>query len=269
MQLICVKDKNFTFAQLLCLGSMIIVYSILLFLFSLIGGSIPLWSKRWNPGSLQYLLAFSGAFLLSITFLHLIPESVHHLGTKAGALVAIGFFLQLILQRMTHGMEHGHIHLHKDHHHKAPIWTLFIGLSIHALSEGLPLGANFEGEQVTAYLFLAIGLHKLPEAMLITALLSQENEKHSKTWQLLIVFSLLTPVAAVLTHYLGISFHKINTISNWLIPLVAGSFVHIATTIFYESGTRKHELSTKKWFVIFAGLALGLVSLIGHQGHTH
>lgn len=248
---------------------MVLVYSIFLFLFSLIGGSIPLWRKNWNADSLQYLLAFSGAFLLSITFLHLIPESVHHLGTKAGALVAIGFFLQLILQRLTHGMEHGHIHQHKEKHQKAPILALFIGLSIHALSEGLPLGITFEGEQVTFFLFLAIGLHKLPEAMLISALISKENAKKSNAWRMLIGFSLLTPAAAVLTHYLGINYQTIYTISNWLIPIVSGAFVHIATTIFYESGTKKHELSIKKWIVIFAGLGLGLLSLIGHSGHVH
>ena len=51
-------------------------YSLALFLVTFIGGSAPLWVKRLNDDAMQYLLAFSGAFLLSMTMLHLLPETI-------------------------------------------------------------------------------------------------------------------------------------------------------------------------------------------------
>ncbi len=60
---------------------MFLFYNLILFLITLAGGSIPLWSRSWSEQRMKYLLAFSGAFLLSITMLHLIPETVELEGT--------------------------------------------------------------------------------------------------------------------------------------------------------------------------------------------
>jgi hypothetical protein len=46
-----------------------------------------------------------------------------------------------------------------------------------------------------------------------------------------------------------------------LIPVVAGSFIHIATTIFFESGTKQHLLTWQKAFAILIGVGIGLLSL--------
>ena len=88
---------------------MYLIFNIFLLLATIIGGSVPLWSKRWSEQSMKYLLAFSGAFLLSITLLHLLPETIETSGHSAGLLILAGFFLQLVIQRFTHGVEHGHI----------------------------------------------------------------------------------------------------------------------------------------------------------------
>ena len=70
----------------------------LIFLFTLIGGSIPLWFKRMQTVIMVYLLAFTGAFLLGITLLHLVPETFEGLGKMAGLFIFAGFFLQVFLQ---------------------------------------------------------------------------------------------------------------------------------------------------------------------------
>jgi hypothetical protein len=48
----------------------------------------------------------------------------------------------------------------------------------------------------------------------------------------------------------------------WLIPIFAGAFIHIATTIFFESGTRQHMLTWRKTLAILLGVALGLTTLL-------
>ena len=247
---------------------MILVYNAVLFLITLSGGSAPLWSSGWTGSRIKYLLAFSGAFLLSITFLHLIPESVETLGPSTGILMIAGFFGQQFIQKYTHGVEHGHLHIEQQSHdHPMPVWPVFIGLSIHAFSEGLPLGINYADPAILPSLFLAIALHKMPEAMLIISLFFHKNHNKSRSLIILLLFALITPFSSLFAYFLGREFAVVRQIVHWCIPVIAGVFIHIAATIFFESGTKAHEMNFKKWLAVLGGIALGLLSFVG--AHIH
>lgn len=241
---------------------MYILYNFILFLITIAGGCIPLLGKKTGNKGIQYLLAFSGAFLLSITFLHLLPETIGALHHHAGLLVLAGFFIQLFIQRFTHGVEHGHVHLpaHGEERH-IPMNALFIGMSIHAFMEGLPLGFNYTAAATEPSLYLAIAAHKLPEAMLITGIAASIKGR-KKALLLLFIFSLVTPAASMLASALGRSYYAMSQAVTWLIPVVAGAFIHIATTIFYESGTRHHLLTPRKIAAILLGIGIGLITLM-------
>jgi hypothetical protein len=43
---------------------------------------------------------------------------------------------------------------------------------------------------------------------------------------------------------------------------VSGSFLHIATTIFFESGTRHHEINRGKVFSMIIGLGMSGLTLL-------
>ncbi|RQO30751.1 hypothetical protein DBR32_08465 [Taibaiella sp. KBW10] len=242
-------------------------YNILLFLITIVGGSIPLWYSSWSEKQMKYLLAFSGAYLLSITMLHLIPESVEHVGFTAGMYMLLGFFLQQILQKFTHGVEHGHSHVGEQHHH-FPIVSLFIGMALHAFAEGIPLGATYHDNNTVPSLYLAIALHKLPEAMLIVSLLVHNRKTKAQSIFWLALFALLTPVSSMLTHYIGANMEQFATALPYVIAVVTGSFLHIGTTIFFESGTGSHDMSWRKWVIISVGIGLALLSIM-NQSHEH
>lgn len=245
-----------------CLLPMPTLYNILLFALTFAGGSIPLWLKGLDDRRMHYLLAFSGSFLLSITFLHLLPETFDSLGGKAGIYILGGFFLQLIIQRITHGVEHGHAHVsHDGHHHAIPIASIVAGLSLHAFMEGLPLGFNYRMEATEPSLYLAVAAHKLPEAMLLTTLVAGQGGRR-KAAIILFFFSLVTPVAGVLATKLGTHYLFMSRLVMVLIPIVAGAFIHISTTIFFESGTRQHMLTRSKVAAIVLGIGLGLLTLV-------
>lgn len=212
---------------------------------------------------MNLLLAFSGSFLLSITFLHLIPETIEDLGHKAGLYLLIGFFLQLLIQRFTHGVEHGHSHIHTHSHH-IPLFSIMTGLGLHALMEGFPLGFNYRMPQTNLSLYFAVATHKLPEIVIVATLIRSANGKGFKSWGLLLLFALLTPISSVLASYLGSKYFAISNILGIMIPVVAGAFVHIATTIFYESGTKQHTLTNQKIMAIILGVALGSATLLLH-----
>ncbi len=100
-----------------------------------------LWFKPSDPNKLKLLIAFSGAYLLSITALHLLPEVFigDDRGAYFGSFVLIGFFIQVMLEYLSEGIEHGHAHTHRSA--GLPV-GLMIGLCLHAFLEGMPLGGG-------------------------------------------------------------------------------------------------------------------------------
>ncbi|MBL7718120.1 MAG: ZIP family metal transporter [Flavipsychrobacter sp.] len=239
------------------------LYNLLLFIITLIGGSVPLWFKGINDRKMHLLLAFSGSFLLSIVFLHLLHETFEELHTAAGIYLLTGFFLQLVIQRFTHGIEHGHAHVESNdhgHHHHVPLTSILIGLGVHAFMEGLPLGFNYLQTSTEPSLYLAVAAHKLPEIMLASTLVYSLKGKKAALVTL-VIFSLLTPLGSMVASEVSQKYYAISRIRAVVIPIVAGSFIHIATTIFFESGTRHHSLTWQKIIAIALGVGIGLLTL--------
>src|SRR5688572_19972355 len=94
--------------------------------------------KKINATFLKLLLSFSAAYLFAISLLHLIPEVYASQDKYIGLFVLIGFFLQIILEIFSEGIEHGHVHIHKEHLHSFPL-AMMVGLCIHSFLEGMPL----------------------------------------------------------------------------------------------------------------------------------
>lgn len=240
---------------------MLSYYNIFLFAITFIGGSVPLWGKKVDDINMKYLLAFSGSFLLSITFLHLLPETFEELNTKAGLFLLLGFFIQLLIQKLTHGAEHGHTHLDHGNDHKTPLASILLGLSIHAFMEGLPLGFNYREMATEPSLYMAVAIHKLPEAMLVAAIVNKVGGRR-KAIITLLLFSLITPFSGMIATQLGMTYLFMSNLVLALIPVVAGAFIHIATTIFFESGTKHHTLTLPKTVAIILGVGIGLLTLL-------
>src|SRR5690606_6760619 len=190
---------------------MTLVYSILLFMVTVIGGLLPIFYSRWTDNKMNYLLTFSGAYLLCVTLLHLIPEAAASIGFEMGAYMLGGFFLQQVLQRFTHGVEHGHSHVGHGHHH-IPVFSLVVGMAVHAFAEGVPLGAVYHDGSTIPALYIAIALHKLPEAMLIASLLIHNRNSKTKVFVMLSLFALLSPASSLLTHYSGLNIEGFKSI---------------------------------------------------------
>lgn len=112
---------------------------LLLFASILASGSLIFLIKRIPPNALKLLLSFSGAYLFALSLLHLLPEVYSNGGAGIGIFILGGFFLQLLLEIFSEGIEHGHIHVHKhDHKHAFPLGVI-LGLCIHSFLEGMPL----------------------------------------------------------------------------------------------------------------------------------
>ena len=108
---------------------------------------------------------------------------------------------------------------------------------------------------------MAITVHKLPEAMLVTSIAVQVKNRKAAFLQLLL-FALITPIASTLTSVMSARYGNISNIVSYLLPVVAGAFIHIATTIFFESGTKQHTISWQKVLAMIIGVGAGLLTLV-------
>ena len=62
----------------------------------------------------KYVIPFGISFVLSLIFIHILPELFHTNNKLIGLFFVIGFALQLLLELLSKGIEHGHIHAPKD-----------------------------------------------------------------------------------------------------------------------------------------------------------
>lgn len=241
---------------------MMIVYLLGIVLASLAGGAIPLFFRNIHKSLSVYLLAFTGAFLFGITIIHLMPETFEALGREAGIYVVAGFFIQVFLQQLSHGLEHGHSHVAGAHGGHVAISGLLTGLSVHAFMEGIPLGFHFRDPATLPALALGVLAHKLPEALTLMTVLVHTSSHRKKNAALLLLFTAMTPLAALFAHVLGTSFAAVSQVLLYIVALVIGAFLHISTTIFFESGTRQHELNRGKAISMIIGLLLACATLL-------
>lgn len=238
------------------------IYLILVLAATVAGGIIPMTVRHISANFSIYLLAFTGAFLFGVTIMHLLPEVYHELGHSAGIYIVLGFFLQVFLQQLSHGLEHGHTHVPGSHHHHIAVTPLLLGLSIHAFMEGIPLGFHYDDKSALPSLMMGVAAHKIPEALTLITVMLHAHKSRPQLWRMLLGFALITPLAAVMAGWLGQRFESVTHYLIYLIALVIGAFLHISTTIFYESGTKHHELSRRKVLAIAAGIVLAFITLI-------
>jgi len=230
---------------------------ILLILSVLIGAAIVgVFKPKQN--SVRLLLSFSGAYLLAITILHLLPEvfSIGHEGhmhaevdsNKIGLFILGGILIQSILESFSKGAEHGHIHLH-SHSTEFP-WLLFVSLSVHSLSEGIPVGYQGNSE-----LLWAIIVHKIPISIVLATFLLKSNFPKTYSYSFILLFAIMSPLGVFASEQFDffIQYHKEIT------AFTIGIFLHISTIILFES-SKDHKFNYSKFLAILIGMGLAIYS---------
>ncbi|MFT3885082.1 MAG: ZIP family metal transporter [Flavobacteriales bacterium] len=225
---------------------------------------LPLAAGGWvrmvpaNAGRIKLLLAFSGAFLLSVTVLHMLPELYERGGQGVGPWVLGGFLLQVVLEFFSRGIEHGHVHLpskgHGGHPHSLPLATL-LSLCVHSFTEGLP----FADPHVGGDLAFVIGvlLHKMPMAIALATVLHRSEVPPGRSWAMLGIFALAAPLGIITGVFSGDRLGEAFLVRA--LALAIGMLLHISTTIIFES-TPDHRFNAKRFATVLLGAALGFLT---------
>lgn len=240
----------------------IIVYFILIATV-IASGSLVFLIPRDDQKLLKLLLAFSGAFLIGISFLILVPEVFSRPAPLAGLFVILGFLIQLALELITEGAEHGHKHEHREGEKAAP-WLLLIGLCIHAFLEGMPLASGF-AKQVQHSLVLGIVVHNIPISLTLMGLFMHYGCKTRKAFIYLGIFALMTPLGSLAGMFIENSIaSSLDFFFTYSMAVVIGIFLHVSTSILFET-EEHHKYNLQKFLTVCLGILVAFaVSLLAH-----
>jgi len=222
---------------------------------SVVGGAIAFMGfKLGEPGKIKLITAFTGAYLMALTCLHLLPEVFagsheHSAETHValGAFVLLGFFLQIVLENFSGGIEHGHVH----HTRETMPFAMIAGLCLHAFLEAMPL-THAHGP----HLLVGIAVHKFPVSIVLLGMLMHNRSSQKRAYGLLAVFALMAPVGAFIGNLSFLERH-----APYLLAMVIGIFMHVSTTILFES-SEDHHYNRRKGIAILLGAGLAALGVL-------
>lgn len=198
------------------------------------------------------LLTFSGAYLLSIVFLHILPELYESDASNIGILILLGFFIQVLLDYFSKGIEHGHAHVSGS----SAIGGVLFGLYFHAFLEGIPLGiADLDHLNENHSFLMGIILHKLPISIVLTSLLMSRYQNKKKVSLQILIFAIVAPLGFIYGYYFN---GYISIRAEHIMAIVVGIFIHVGTTIIFESSDT-HKINFQKLLAIIAGFLLSIL----------
>ncbi len=206
-----------------------------------IGFFISLFIKPSSSTGFQLLLSFSGAFLLSVTVFELLPEVYTSGNGQIGLFIMLGLLLQIFLEFLSKGVEHGH--MHHEETGKFP-FLLLISLSLHSLLEGFPLNSSED-------LLHGVVIHKIPVAAILSTFLLHARIGKPKVFLFLSIFAVMTPLGS----WLHSTFEVLDQYALYIYSLVIGVFLHVSTTILFEA-SKNHSFNASKLLVIIFGILL-------------
>lgn len=228
-----------------------------------LGAMTVLGFKLHEPRHVKLLNSFTGAFLLTLTLLHLLPELYHFAPGQNGGrssplllgiLMLSGFFIQLGLDFISMGVEHGHSHPLHGH---APFGVV-AGLCVHAFVEAMALGnaRTYYDPSSRQLLLWSIVVHNYPVSIALLGMLLQWGMQRRTALAILGLFAAMAPVGMFLSGHLPILAQH----SRELMAIVIGIFMHISTTILFESG-EVHRINVGKLVAIICGTGLGIAAV--------
>lgn len=201
------------------------------------------------------LLILSAGFLITICLNEVFPQIYHSDNHNIGVYVILGVLVQMLLENLTKGFEHGHLHHHSDDHAIIPV-ALIAGLFVHAFIEGIPL--SHEKQVLSPYL-LGILFHNVPISFVLGSFLAHSKNFSPKFWLIVMIFALASPLGMLLGKYFD------EDLKVYFLAIVGGIFLHISSVIIFESN-KNHKMDWQKIILVICGVSL---ALMGHFFHLH
>lgn len=213
--------------------------------------------RRLPDNWMRGITVFGGAFLLAVCFIGLLPETIfiHNIqdGDASVSLwpfiaVLVGFLVQQVLDGISAHAEHGHTE------EGFTLTGLMIGLSIHALLEGMPIVDTTGG--VNWGLVAGIVIHNIPVALILVGLMAARGMGLGKVLLLLSIFALMTPVGSLLNVLV------LQPQGLWrciIAGVVVGVLLHVSSSILFDH--KRNHFSWLNLGIIVLAFALAIITI--------
>ena len=222
---------------------MAILFSILTFLSTLLGGLVALKYKN----KIHLILGFTAGVLLSVVVFEIFPEIIHLVTTISVnpiyPMIALitGFMMFHILEKLL-VMHYGHEEHY--HEHKHPIVGIASGLAVaaHAFLDGVGIGLGFQiSATIGTFVALAVIAHDFSDGLnTVTIALLNKNTQNKA-----ILLLLLVAVAPVLGIFSTQFFTLAPTVLLLYLGYFSGFLLYIgASDILPEAHSKHSSIST-------------------------
>ena len=105
-------------------------------------------------------------------------------------------------------------------------------------------------------LLTGIALHKIPVSIVLLSMFIHRYEK-TYAYALLFLFAIMSPLGAFVSNYIS----NIGQFYDEIMAIVVGIFLHISTTILFES-SEGHHFNTQKMVAIILGTGIALLGMV-------
>jgi zinc transporter ZupT len=212
---------------------------------NIFGGMVAV-RRNWPHHYLRYFISLGAGFMMAVALLDMLPESLRFSAHWAPALLLAGYCI-------THLIEHTinpHFHVGEETHaeeflHRHTGFSVLIGLSIHAVFDGVAIASGFVVSHWLGWLiFIAIFLHKIPVGFTVASVTLASGRSRTAA-----VLSASTLAATTIAGVLAISL-----IPSWVrvgLPVSAGVTMYVAATDLLPEVNRE------------PGIRMALVFLLG------
>ncbi len=253
-----------------------ILFAALLVIISMAGAVIP-HIKVLSDNQAHLLVSLSAGIFLGLLFLMLLPEALHE-SEEAGFdvhtvmyVILAGFVLIMAIEVY---LKHRNMptctckECVEGHDHKVTTLSSFVGLSVHAICDGMVLAAAFyAGEEIGLVATVGMCIHKfvvlfsLSSTMILTDIDTRDAMKY------LLGFAMLTPISGVL-FFLLFGGMSLEGVIGLPLAFAAGTFMYVALCDMLPEAFHRRGQDLKSLLLVIAGIVL--IALINYVfPHVH
>jgi zinc transporter ZupT len=217
-----------------------------------VAGGLVLVRAKGIERYLRYFVALGAGFLMAVALLEMAPESFRLSPQLGPILMMAGYCIVHLLEHTINS----HFHYGEETHHGELVTrqtgnAVLVGLSVHALFDGVAIGSGFVVSNWLGWLiFLAIFLHKAPEGFTMASVMLASGRSRS-----IALYSAMGLAAATLMGVL-----VIELAPSWLLygmPISAGVAIYVGATDLVPEVNR--EPGIRMALVFFAGVGAFLL----------
>lgn len=247
----------------------LLIFGVIVALANVGGGLILFPSKihRNYKKVLKYILALGAGFMLSVTFIEVLPKTIKlweapENSPHAGENFYLPMALLLAGYLLTQFFEHTiapHFHLgeevHSDHHIKpASAYTAIGGLMIHTFFDGVSISAAAMIDyKVGILVFIAVFLHKFPEGFTIGSMMLAAGKGLREVLIVTSIVGLTTLIGLLAFYVIG---SNVGFTLAYALPLACGVTLYVAASDLIPEVNHHAGKNPLISLSVFAGVAV-------------